>query len=129
MQIPRLIIAGTHSGVGKTSVTLGLLRALRRRGLTVQPFKVGPDFLDPGLHTIAADAAGARISRKLDAWLLSHATVVELFARAAENADIAIAEGMMGLYDGGDGRSDAGSNAEISKMLPSPVFLGVHSGR
>src|SRR2546426_87041 len=123
MHIPRLIIAGTHSGVGKTSVTLGLLRALRRRGLTVQPFKVGPDFLDPGLHTIAADAAGARISRNLDSWLLPHATVVELFARAAENADIAIAEGMMGLYDGVDGRSDAGSTAEISKLLHAPVIL------
>src|SRR5256712_12996447 len=122
MHIPRLIIAGTHSGVGKTSVTLGLLRALRRRGLTVQPFKVGPDFLDPGLHTIAANA-GTRISRNLDAWLLPHATVVELFARAAENADIAIAEGMMGLYDGVDGRSDAGSTAEISKLLHAPVIL------
>src|SRR2546428_6521749 len=123
MHIPRLIIAGTHSGVGKTSVTLGLLRALRRRGLTVQPFKVGPDFLDPGLHTIAADAAGARISRNLDAWLLPHATVVELFARAADGADIAVAEGMMGLYDGVDGRTDAGSTAEVSKLLHVPVIL------
>jgi cobyrinic acid a,c-diamide synthase len=123
MHIPRLIIAGTHSGVGKTSVMLGLLRALRRRGLTVQPFKVGPDFLDPGLHTIAADAAGTRISRNLDAWLLPHATVVELFARAVDGADIAVAEGMMGLYDGVDGRSDAGSTAEISKLLHAPVIL------
>src|SRR5256712_10618136 len=123
MHIPRLIIAGTHSGVGKTSGTLGLLRALRRRGLTGQPFKGGPDFLDPGLHTIAADAAGARISRNLDAWLLPHATVVEPFARAAEKAGIAVAEGMMGLYDGVDGRSDAGSTAEISKLLHAPVIL------
>src|SRR2546425_2687040 len=103
MHIPRLIIAGTHSGVGKTSVTLGLLRALRRRGLTVQPFKVGPDFLDPGLHTIAADAAGARVSRHPDALLLSPATLVELFSRAAEKADNPIAPGMMGLFHGVDG--------------------------
>src|SRR2546430_4502164 len=99
MHIPRLIIAGTHSGVGKTSVTLGLLRALRRRGLTVQPFKVGPDFLDPGLHTIAADAAGARGSRKLGGRLLSPSPLREMFARAAAKAGIPIAEGLMGLFD------------------------------
>ena len=126
MHIPRLIVAGTHSGAGKTSVTLGVLRALRRRGLTVQPFKVGPDFLDPGLHTLAADGgARSRISRNLDTWLLPHATVVELFARAADGADIAVAEGMMGLYDGVDGRTDAGSTAEVSKLLQVPVILVV----
>src|SRR2546425_4811624 len=98
MHIPRLIIAGTHSGVGKTSVTLGLLRALRRRGLTVQPFKVGPDFLDPGLHTIAADAAGARVSRNPGALLLSPSTLVGMFGRAPENAGTAIAAGVIGLF-------------------------------
>src|SRR2546428_6444007 len=101
MHIPRLIIAGTQSGVGKTSVTLGLLRALRRRGLTVQPFKVGPDFLDPGLHTIAADAAGARVSPHPDARPLPPAPRAGLFARAAENADNALAPGLVGLFDGG----------------------------
>src|SRR2546427_6198035 len=103
MQIPRLIIAGTHSGVGKTSVTLGLLRALRRRGLTVQPFKVGPDFLDPGLHTIAADAAGARVSRNLGVWPLSPAPPVGYVARAPGKADIASAEGVLGVDAGGRG--------------------------
>src|SRR5256884_5795044 len=126
MHIPRVIVAGTHRGAGKTSVTLGVLRALRRRGLTVQPFKVGPDFLDPGLHTLAADGgARSRISRNLDTWLLPHATVVELFARAADGADIAVTEGMMGLYDGVDGRTDAGSTAEVSKLLQVPVILVV----
>lgn len=127
MQIPRVVIAGTHSGAGKTSVTLGVLRALRRRGLAVQPFKVGPDFIDPGIHTAAVGPAGfpPRISRNLDTWLLPHATVVELFARAAEGSSIAVIEGVMGLYDGVDGRSDAGSTAEVAKLLRAPVVLVV----
>src|SRR2546428_377002 len=121
MHIPRLIVAGTHSGAGKTSVTLGVLRALRRRGLTVQPFKVGPDFLDPVLHTLAADGgARSRISRNLDTWLLPHATVVELFARAADGADIAVAEGMMGLYAGGDARTAAGPPPGAGKLPQGP---------
>lgn len=125
MHIPRIVIAGTHSGAGKTSVTLGLLRALRRRGMLVQPFKAGPDFIDPGLHTAAVDTAGPppRISRNLDTWLLSPPTVVELFARAAEGADAAVIEGVMGLYDGVDGRSDAGSTAEVAKLLRAPIVL------
>ncbi len=127
MQIPRVVIAGTHSGAGKTSVTAGVLRALRRRGLVVQPFKVGPDFIDPSIHTAAAGPAGSppRISRNLDTWLLPHATVVELFARAAEGASAAVIEGVMGLYDGVDGRSDAGSTAEVAKLLRAPVVLVV----
>lgn len=123
MHIPRLIIAGTHSGAGKTSIALGLVRALCRRGLTVQPYKIGPDFLDPGLHTHAADGSRARVSRNLDTWLLPPATVVELFARAAEGADLAVVEGMMGLYDGVDGRTEAASTAEVSKLLHAPVVL------
>src|SRR5439155_1052798 len=88
------------------------------------PFKVCPDFLDPGMHTLSADGgARSRVSRNLDTWLLPHATVVELFARAADGADIAVAEGMMGLYDGVDGRTDAGSTAEVSKLLQVPVVL------
>lgn len=123
MHVSRVMIAGTHSGAGKTSVALGLLRALQRRGLVVQPFKVGPDFLDPLLHTEAVHSAGSRISRNLDSWLLPPTTVVELFARAAEAADVAVIEGMMGLYDGLDGRSDAGSTAEVAKLLSVPVIL------
>jgi len=127
MLIPRVVIAGTHSGAGKTTVTLGLLRALRRRGLVVQPFKVGPDFIDPGIHTAAVEPAGLprRISRNLDTWLLPQATVVELFARAAEGSAIAVIEGVMGLYDGVDGRSDEGSTAEVAKLLRAPVVLVV----
>jgi cobyrinic acid a,c-diamide synthase len=127
MRIPRIVVAGTHSGAGKTSVTLGLLRALQRRGLAIQPFKAGPDFIDPGLHTAAVAAAGGsgRRSRNLDTWLLPPTTVLELFARAADGADAAVIEGMMGLYDGLDGRRDAGSTAEIAKLLRAPVVLVV----
>ena len=114
-----LVIAGTQSGVGKTTVATALAAACARRGLRVQPFKVGPDFIDPAFHRLAS----GRASRNLDGWMLSRAANLELFARAAADADVAIVEGMMGLYDGCDGRSDSGSTAEIAKWLRAPVLL------
>lgn len=121
MNVPRLIIAGTHSGAGKTSVTLGLIGALRRRGLAVQPFKVGPDFNDSSYLT----AAAWRPSRNLDTWMLPKATVLELFVRGSDGADLAIVEGVMGLYDGYRGGSDEGSTAEVATLLHAPVILVV----
>lgn len=119
MNIPRIVIAGTQSGVGKTSLTLGLVAALKRRGLRVQTFKVGPDYLDP---TYLALASG-RPCYNLDGWMTSEAYVRELFTRVCENADVAVIEGVMGLFDGADPTGLAGSTAEIALWLDAPVVL------
>jgi len=116
-----MVVAGTHSGVGKTTITLGLLAALRRRGLVVQPFKVGPDFIDPLHHTRAA----GRRSRNLDGWMLTPEVNRQSFARHTADADVAVVEGVMGLHDGSDSRSDQGSAAEMAKLLKLPVLLVV----
>ena len=115
------VISGTQSGCGKTTLTLGLIAAIRRRGLRVQPFKVGPDFIDPGLH---GRAAGVE-SRNLDGWMLGPDYNRSLFRRLARQADAAVVEGVMGLFDGYDGLSEAGSSAEMAKQLGLPVLLVV----
>jgi cobyrinic acid a,c-diamide synthase len=119
MNVPRLIIAGTHSGVGKTTVTLALLAALAARGRRVQPFKAGPDFIDPGHHS----AATGRPSRNLDGWMLGEAVNRGIFTRAAADADLSIIEGMMGLFDGSSPVNEIGSTAELAKQLDAPVLL------
>ncbi|HEY6288131.1 MAG TPA: cobyrinate a,c-diamide synthase [Nitrospiraceae bacterium] len=119
MNVPRLVIAGTHSGVGKTTVTLALLAALAARGRRVQPFKAGPDFIDPGHHS----AATGRPSRNLDGWMLGEAVNRSIFTRAAADADLSIIEGMMGLFDGSSPVNEIGSTAELAKQLDAPVLL------
>ncbi len=121
MNYPRLLIAGTHSGVGKTTVTLALLAALKARGHRVQPFKVGPDFIDPGHHK----AACGRESYNLDGWMLGPEINRQSFLSAAQDADLSIIEGMMGLFDGSSPVSARGSSAEQAKQLKVPVLLVV----
>jgi cobyrinic acid a,c-diamide synthase len=115
------IISAPMTGSGKTTVTLGLLAALRNRGVEVQPFKIGPDFIDPGLHEIAAGVP----SHNLDGWMLSRETNVRLFGQAGSGKEIAVVEGVMGLYDGFGGKSEHGSTAEMAKWLGLPVLLVV----
>lgn len=116
---PRLVIAGTGSGVGKTSLALGLCRALVRGGMRVQAFKVGPDFLDP---THLAAATG-RPCHNLDGWMCGEGYVRRLFAEATQAADIAVIEGVMGLFDGASPAALEGSTAEIARWLDAPVLL------
>ncbi len=119
MKIPRLVVAGTSSGVGKTTVTVGLISALRTRGLKVAAFKCGPDYLDPTYHARVAEAP----SQNLDGWMMGRDAVIATFVSASRNADIAVIEGMMGLFDGASPTSDEGSTAEIAKWLSAPVLL------
>lgn len=116
---PRIVIAATGSGIGKTSVAVGLVAALRARGLRVQTFKTGPDFLDPSYLT----AASGRPCYNLDGWMCGREYALSLFSRAVEDADIAVIEGAMGLFDGADADSLQGSTAEIAYWLDAPVVL------
>ena len=116
-RIPRVVIGATKSGSGKTTIVTGLLAALRQRGLRVQPYKVGPDYIDPGYHRLASGQS----SHNLDSWLMSMDTMVEVFASSAAQADLAVIEGVMGLYDGGN--KGISSTAEIAKRLAAPVVL------
>jgi cobyrinic acid a,c-diamide synthase len=119
MRIPRLVIAATYSGVGKTTVTLALLAALKVRGCLVQPFKARPDFIDPGHHS----AVTGRPSRNLDGWMLGESVNREIFTRASAYADLSIIEGMMGLFDGCSPVNEIGSTSELAKQLDAPVLL------
>ena len=120
MSVPRLVIAAPSSGAGKTTVATGLMAALRQRGLDVSPHKVGPDYIDPGYHALATGRPG----RNLDPVMCGDDLIAPLFLHGARGADVAVIEGVMGLYDG-RAASEQGSTAHVARLLGAPIVLVV----
>ena len=121
---PRLTIGAVNSGSGKTLFCTLLGRLLTIQGYSVQPFKSGPDYIDPSYHTVAC----GNISRNLDTRLIGENRIRELFYRQAKNADISLIEGVMGLFDGTGGLDERGSTAHLAKILASPTILLMVNG-
>jgi cobyrinic acid a,c-diamide synthase len=125
MSIPRIIIAGTTSGVGKTSITLGILHKFKNKGFKIQSFKVGPDYIDPAYHTFVTNNP----CYNLDSWLMGEKGVLDTFNKYTTGKDIAVIEGVMGLFDGAEGKNDFASTAQIAKILDSPIILVIDASK
>ena len=125
MNIPRIVIGGVTSAVGKTTISTAIMYTLKQKGLHVQPFKVGPDFIDPSYHTYVT----GRQSRNLDVWMMGENGVLNCFHNASSGADIAVVEGVMGLFDGISGKDDFSSTAQVAKILNAPVILVIDAGK
>jgi cobyrinic acid a,c-diamide synthase len=121
-----VIIAGTTSGVGKTTITLAIMHAFKaKKGLIVQPFKIGPDFIDPSYHKVIT----GREAPTLDAWLMGNDGILTSVQNTSEDADIAVIEGVMGLFDGMSGKSDFASTAYVAKIMNAPIILVVDAAK
>ncbi|MGD6746278.1 cobyrinate a,c-diamide synthase [Streptomyces sp. BH106] len=121
MSVPRLVVAAPASGTGKTTVATGLMAAFAERGLAVSPHKVGPDYIDPGYHALATGRPG----RNLDAYMCGPELVAPLFAHGSAGCELAVVEGVMGLFDGASGEGELASTAHVAKLLKAPVVLVV----
>ncbi|MFS8204550.1 cobyrinate a,c-diamide synthase [Streptomyces sp. CWNU-52B] len=119
--VPRLVVAAPASGSGKTTVATGLMAAFASRGLAVSPHKVGPDYIDPGYHSLAS----GRVGRNLDSYMCGPELIAPLFAHGARGCDLAVVEGVMGLFDGASGEGELASTAQVAKLLRAPVVLVV----
>src|SRR5437667_4424421 len=124
LTLPRIVLAGVSSGVGKTTITTAFIVNMRTRGIAIQSFKVGPDYIDPSHLAMAA----ARPCYNLDTWMMPPSRMLDIFCRAAAPTDIAVIEGVMGLYDGERSTSDVGSTAQVAKILQAPVVLVIDAG-
>lgn len=125
MNTPKIVVAGATSGVGKTAITTAIMYALTKNGFHVQPFKIGPDFIDPSYHNLVT----GRPSRNLDVWMMGKNGVLKCFNNSSQGADVAIIEGVMGLFDGLSGKDDYASTAQIAKILDAPVILVIDAGK
>ncbi|HET7149608.1 MAG TPA: cobyrinate a,c-diamide synthase [Candidatus Nitrosopolaris sp.] len=125
MSVRKLVIAGVTSGVGKSTVAAAIMYALRRKGFVVQPFKVGPDFIDPSYHTYVT----GRQSRNLDIWMMRKSGVLQCFNNCCFDADFGVIEGAMGLFDGVSGKDDFGSTAHIARLLDASIILVIDAAK
>lgn len=125
MSVRRLVIAGVTSGVGKSTIAAAIMYALKRKGFVVQPFKVGPDFIDPSYHTFVT----GRQSRNLDVWMMRKSGVLQCFNNCCFDADVGVIEGAMGLFDGVFGKNDFGSTAHVARLLDAPVILVIDAAK